>query len=93
MIGLGLLIGAAEFSQKGVDLFGGKKGDQDEDDFDEWPSISPSPAFEQYMAFSQFKDFRRFSPLSMLIKAEKKPMFGGNFLVPSRSLIKLELLN
>jgi len=71
-IGLGLLIGAAEFSQKGVDLFGGKKGDQDEDDFDEWPSISPSPAFEQYMAFSPFKDFRRFSPAIYADKSRKE---------------------
>jgi hypothetical protein len=27
LIGLGLMIGAAEFSQKGVDLFGGKIGE------------------------------------------------------------------
>jgi len=72
LIGLGLLIGAAEFSQKGVDLFGGKKGDQDEDDFDEWPSISPSPAFEQYMAFSRFKDFRRFFPAIYADKSRKE---------------------
>ena len=72
LIGLGLLIRVSEFSQKGVDLFRGKKGDQDEDDFDEWPSISPSPAFEQYMAFSRFKDFRRFFPAIYADKSRKE---------------------
>jgi hypothetical protein len=62
LIGLGLMIGAAEFSQKGVDLFGGKKGEEDDEDLDEWPSISPNPHFEKFMAFSRFKDFRRFLP-------------------------------
>jgi hypothetical protein len=27
-----------------------------------WPSISPNLQFEQFMAFSHFKDFRRFLP-------------------------------
>jgi hypothetical protein len=64
LIGLGLMIGTAEFSQKGVDLFGGKKGEVEEDDeeLDLWPSICPNPHFEQFMAFSRFKDFRRFLP-------------------------------
>ncbi len=59
---MGHLIGAAEFSQKGVDLFGGKKGEESDDDIHEWPSIKPSPAFEKYMAFSQFIFFCRFFP-------------------------------
>jgi hypothetical protein len=63
LIGLGLIVGAAEFSQKGVDPFGGKKGEEeDDDDLEVWPSISPNPQFESYMAFSPFKDFRRFLP-------------------------------
>jgi hypothetical protein len=66
IIGLGLIIGASDFSQKGVDLFGMKNVDNDDDDDDDdveqWPAISPSPQFEQYMAFSRFKDFRRFLP-------------------------------
>ena len=48
LIGLALIIGAAEFSQKGVDLFGNKEL-TDEDDDDLWHSISASPHFEQYM--------------------------------------------
>jgi hypothetical protein len=79
LMGLGLLIGAAEFSQKGVDLFRGKKGDQDKDDFDEWPSISPSPAFEQYMAFSRFKDFRRFFPAIYADKSRKETELWWEF--------------
>jgi hypothetical protein len=60
LTGLGLLIGAAEFSQKGVDLFNIKDDVQDDDDI--WQSIRPSPHFEQYMSFSRFKDFQRFLP-------------------------------
>ena len=63
LTGLGLIIGSAEFSQKGVDLFGTKKDfDPDDDNFNEWPSICPSPQFEQFMAFSRFKDYQRFLP-------------------------------
>jgi hypothetical protein len=60
LTGLGLLIGAAEFSQKGVDLFNVKDDVQDDDDI--WQSIRPSPHFEQYMSYSRFKDFQRFLP-------------------------------
>jgi hypothetical protein len=60
LVGLALIIGAAEFSQKGVDLFGSKNVELDDEDV--WHSISTSPHFEQYMAFSRFKDFRRFLP-------------------------------
>jgi hypothetical protein len=62
-IGLGIIIGGAEFSQKGVDLFSVKNMDDDDDEeLNQWPSISPSPQFEQYMVFGRFKDFRRFLP-------------------------------
>ncbi len=36
--------------QKGVELFGGKKGEDEEDDAEQWPLISLVPHFEQYMA-------------------------------------------
>jgi hypothetical protein len=71
LIGIALLIGAAEFSQKGVQLFSfnhSSTASDDDDDDDEgpgaeyWPSICPSPHFEQYMSFSHFKDFRRLLP-------------------------------
>jgi hypothetical protein len=60
LVGLGLLVGAAEFSQKGVDLFGSKSTEEDEEEV--WHSISTSPHIEQYMAFSRFKDFWRIFP-------------------------------
>jgi hypothetical protein len=68
LIGLALLIGAAEFFQKGVQLFSISHSSTASDDDDEgpgaeyWPSIYPSPHFEQYMSFSRFKDFRRLLP-------------------------------
>jgi hypothetical protein len=53
LVGLGLIIGASEFSLKGVDLFGVK--DQiDLDDDVLWHSISASPHFEH-----RFKDFQQ----------------------------------
>jgi hypothetical protein len=54
-VGLALIIGATEFSQKGVNLFGSKNAELDDEDV--WHSIRTSPHFEQYMAFSRFKDF------------------------------------
>ena len=45
LVGLALIIGAAEFSQKGVDLFGSKNVELDDEDV--WHSISTSPHFEQ----------------------------------------------
>jgi hypothetical protein len=60
LVGLASIIGAAEFSQKGVNLFGSRNAELDDEDV--WHSISTSPHFEQYMAFSRFKDFRRFLP-------------------------------
>ncbi len=59
-MGLALIIVAAEFSQKGADLFGSKNVELDDEDV--WHSISTSTHFEQYMAFSRFKDFRCFLP-------------------------------
>jgi hypothetical protein len=56
-----LIIGAAEFFQKGVDLFGNKEL-TDEDDDDLWHSRSAFPYFEQYMPFSRLKEFRQTLP-------------------------------
>jgi len=70
LIGLALIIGAAEFSQKGVDFFGSKEILDNKDD-DLWHSISASPRFEQYMPFSRFKDFWHFFP-SIFANQNKK---------------------
>ncbi len=73
LIGLGIIMGAAEFSQKGVDLFSVKNMDDDDDEeLNQWPSISPSPQFEQYMVFSRFKDFRRFLPSIFADESKKE---------------------
>ena len=71
LIGLALIIGAAEFSQKGVDLFG-LRDQVDLDDDELWHSISPSPHFEQYMPYSRFKDFRRFLPAIFVDEMKKE---------------------
>jgi hypothetical protein len=49
-----------------------KKSEEDDADIDDWPSISPSPTFEQFMAFSRFKDFCRFFPSIYPDKSRKE---------------------
>ncbi len=83
--GLGLIIGSAGFSHKEVDLFGTKKDDDNE--FYQWPSISPSPQFEQFMAFSHFKEFQRFLPRIFVDESKKRVIPGGSFQVPLNNLI------
>jgi hypothetical protein len=36
--------------------------EEDDDDMAQWPSIRPSPQFEQFLVFSQLKDFKSFVP-------------------------------
>ncbi len=61
MVGLGLMIGAAEFAQIGKELF--KSDDQKKDNFKfAWSCLIPHPSFEKYMSYSRFKDFRCFLP-------------------------------
>jgi hypothetical protein len=69
LIGIGLLIGSAEFSQRGNQLFGFKNSladdSDEEDDFrgaEYWPSICLSPKFEQFMSLSRFKEFHSLLP-------------------------------
>jgi hypothetical protein len=58
-----MLIGAAEFSQNGIELFTNKDQRIDGDpDYDQWRSISQSPKVGKYMALSWFKDFQHFLP-------------------------------
>ncbi len=85
LVGLALMIGAAEFSQKGVNLFGSK--DMEEEDEDVWHSISASLHFEQYMAFSRFKDFRRFYLQYFLMRVRKKLIPDTSFQVQLTNLI------
>jgi hypothetical protein len=59
LTGLGILIGAAEFAQRGCDLFSVKdSGEEDE----KWPTLCGEPHFEKYMSFYRWKEFKRFFP-------------------------------
>lgn len=66
LIGLGLIIGAAEFDHQGKkcwitgDHYCNEDGDE-EKEF-EYHSLVPHPNFDRYMTYSRFKDFRRFLP-------------------------------
>jgi hypothetical protein len=60
--GLATIIGAAEFARRGSDLFSVKDKFDEEDDDDVWASLCQEPHFEHIMAFSRWKDFRRYFP-------------------------------
>lgn len=62
LTGLGLLIGAAEFGSRGVNLW--REGDQSHaGDEEHWDSMVPHPQFDNNMKFYRFKDLRHFLPL------------------------------
>lgn len=83
LIGLGLLIGAAEFAQQGKDLFISQDQKKSCDgDVENWSSLIPHPSFDCHMSYSRFKDFRHFLPeiwFDFQLKDEGDPwwMFAG----------------
>ncbi len=85
LTGLGLIIGSAEFSQKGVDLFGTKKDDDNE--FHQWPSISPAHSLSSLWSSAVSKTFKGFCPAYLQMKARKRVIPGGSFQVLLNNLI------
>ncbi|MFO0446461.1 MAG: hypothetical protein ACK51L_02220 [bacterium] len=73
LVALGLIIGSADFSQVGKELF--SRTDKKNTEF--WESIAPLPHFEAIMPYSRFKDFRRFLPeiFADYSKEESDPWF------------------
>ena len=61
LTGIAILIGAAEFAQRGSDLFSVKDSVAGVEE-DDWPSLAAEPHFESYMSFYRFKSFREFFP-------------------------------
>jgi hypothetical protein len=57
LIGLAIMVGAAEFAKQGSDLFG-VRDKEEEDEGEIWASLCPDPYFEKYMAFGQWKEFK-----------------------------------
>jgi hypothetical protein len=76
LVGIGIIIGAAEFAKRGSDLFAVKDQAGEEEDDEVWASLCHELHFEQYMAFSRWKDFRRFFP-EVFADAEKKALIHG----------------
>ena len=60
-----IVIGAADCSDRGEQLWGGdkSKGQSDEDFEKYWNSISPRPDFTELMKLYRFKQFRQFFPM------------------------------
>ena len=69
LTGLGILIGAAEFAQRGCDLFS-TKDSADEDEL--WPTLCGEPHFEKYMSFYRWKEFKRFLPFIFKDESRKE---------------------
>jgi len=73
LVTLGLIIGSADFSQVGKELF----SRSDKKNTEVWDSIAPLPHFDAIMPYSRFKDFRRFLPeiFADYSKEESDPWF------------------
>ena len=79
LVGLGIIIGVAEFAKRGSDLFAVKDQVGEEDEDDVWASLCHELHFEKFMPFSRWKDFRRFFP-EIFVDDEKKILtHGTNF--------------
>jgi hypothetical protein len=68
LIGLAILVGAAEFAQRDCNLFSVKDNGMDEEI---WASLCVVPHFEKYMSFYRWKEFQRFSLLFSWMKSGK----------------------
>jgi hypothetical protein len=64
LVGLAVLIGAAEFAQRGCDLFSVKDQltEDGEEENEAWKFLCAEPHFERFMSFGRWKEFRRFFP-------------------------------
>ena len=67
--GLAILIGAAEFAQRGCDLFSVKDSGHEEE---VWASLCAEPHFEKIMSFYRWKEFRRFFPAIFVDETRKE---------------------
>jgi hypothetical protein len=77
LIGFAILIGAAEFAQRGCDLFAVKVNGQEEEI---WASLCAEPHFEKFMSFYRWKNFDAFSWPFLWIIPGKKVILGMSFL-------------
>jgi hypothetical protein len=60
LIGLGLMIGASEFSRKGNQLWSESYGHNQGEEAEAWESMISEPRFDQYMKLYHFKDLHCF---------------------------------
>jgi hypothetical protein len=84
-----MIIGAAEFTRRGCDLFSVKDqlvDDDNDDDNDVWPSLCQDPHFEQYMPLSRWKDLRRFFAEIFVDEGKKETVPWYRFLRRSMNL-------
>ena len=88
LVGLGLIIGAAEFAQNGKELF--QKSGVLEPENENWNTLTTHPHFEKHMSLSRFKEFRKFLP-SMYVdetKIETDPWYQFSGAVDEFNMIR-----
>ena len=92
LIGLAILIGAAEFAQRGCDLFSVKDSGLEED---VWASLCAEPHFEQFMSFYRWKEFRRFFPANFvdITRKDSDPWFEFSAMIDEFNEIRRSELN
>ncbi len=88
LVDLGILVGAAEFAQRGCDLFAMKDRASEGEQFEVWASLYPEPHFEKYMSFYRWKEFRRFFQLFLPMKPGRLLIHGISFQLQSMNLMK-----
>jgi hypothetical protein len=71
----GILIAAAGYNCKGVELWRKASGDAFSGDVSEWPSIIPPPNFDRFMSSNRFKQWQKFIPI---IWEDETLQFDGN---------------
>ncbi len=59
LVGLAVLIGAAEFAQRGCDLFSikDKLTEESDDENEAWKALCAEPHFEKFISFGRWKEF------------------------------------
>jgi hypothetical protein len=72
---LGILIAAAGYNCKGVELWRKVSGECFSSDVSEWPSVIPPPNFDCLMSSNHFKQWQKFIPI---IWEDETLQFDGN---------------
>jgi hypothetical protein len=86
LIGLAIIIGAAEFAQNGKELFQKSGNASLEDEDVTWNTLTNHPHFKRHMSLPRFKEFRKFLPAMYVNESERNVTHGTNSVMPLMNL-------